>query len=134
MEGFNEWLTTLANVTQIATDIMHLLRGITPNPDPEKQAYRQRVKTRRRNQEARPEWDAIGRCVWYLDPNVPDDIQMEYVPKVVQDTFSGILHGRAAHGLSMEFSQITSDQTHTYLMETGRFPGGCCVLFWAKPN
>ena len=59
---------------------------------------------------------------------------MEYVPKAVQDTFYGILPGRAASGMSTEFSQSTSDQQHTYLMESGRFPGGTYVFFWAKPN
>ena len=134
MDGFNEWLDALTNAVEIANRAWHLLRNITANPDPEQQAYRERVKTRRRNKEARPEWDAIGRCVWHFDPNVPNDIQMEYVPQALQDTFSCILHGRAAYGLSTEFSQITSDQQHTYLMEAGRFPGGACVLFWAKPN
>lgn len=134
MDAFIEWLALLPIVIELAYQAMHLPRNITTKPDPEQEAYHQRVRTRRRNQEARPEWDAIGRCVWHFNPNVPNDIHMEYVPKAVQDTFSGILHGRAASGMSTEFSRITSDQQHTYLMEAGQFPGGAYVSFWAKPN
>lgn len=141
MKVFNEWINAIANLMELADlaiillgAFFTLLKRFTSNPDPEKQAYRQRVKTRRRNQEARPEWDHIGRCIWHFNRKVPDVIQMEHVPQAVQDTFSCILYGRAASGLSMSFSQTTSDQHHTYLMEAGKFPGGACVFFWAKPN
>ena len=135
MDGFNEWLSLLINnLAEYATYATNPLREFTINPDPEKQAYRQRVRTRRRNKEKRPEWDHIGRCIWYFNQNVPNIILMEYVPQGVQDTFSSILYGRAASGQSATFSQITSDQHYTYLMEAGQFQGGVFVLFWSKPN
>ena len=134
MDGFNEWLSLLNNLAEFANHATNLLRKFTTNPDPEKQAYRQRVRTRRRNKEERPEWDHIGRCIWHFNQNVPKIIRMEYVPQDVQDTFSSILYGRAASGQSATFSQITSDQHYTYLMEADQFPGGARVFFWSKPN
>ena len=134
MDGFNELLVLLNNFVKCANHATNLLRKFTTNPDPEKQAYRQRVKTRRRNKEAKPEWDHIGRCIWHFNQNVPNIIRMEYVPQDVQDTFSSILYGRAASGQSATFSQITSDQHYTYLMEAGEFQGEVFVFFWSKPN
>ena len=134
MDGFNELLVLLNNFVKCANHATNLLRKFTINPNPEKQAYRQRVRTRRRNKEERPEWDHIGRCIWYFNQNVPNIIRMKYVPQDVQDTFSSILYGRAASGQSATFSQITSDQHYTYLMEAGQFQGGVFVLFWSKPN
>ena len=136
MDGFNEWLSLLNNLAEFANHVTNPLREFTinPDPDPEKQAYHQRVRTRRRNKEERPEWDHIGRCIWHFNQNVPNIIRMEYVPQDVQDTFSSILYGRAASGQSATFSQITSDQHYTYLMEAGQFQGGVFVFFWSKPN
>ena len=134
MDGFNEWLGLLNNFMKCANHATNLLGKFTTNPDPEKQAYRQRVRTRRRNKEERPEWDHIGRCIWHFNQNVPNIIRMEYVPQDVQDTFSSILYGRVASGQSATFSQITSDQHYTYLMEAGQLQGGGFVFFWSKPN
>ena len=88
MDGFNEWLGLLNNFMKCANHATNLLGKFTTNPDPEKQAYRQRVRTRRRNKEERPEWDHIGRCIWHFNQNVPNIIRMEYVPQDVQDAFS----------------------------------------------
>ena len=134
MDGFNEWLVLLNNFVKCANHAINLLGEFITNPDPEKQAYRQRVRTRRRNKEERPEWDHIGRCIWHFNQNVPDIIRMEYVPQDVQDTFSSILYGRVASGQSATFSQITSDQHYTYLMEAGQLQGRGFVFFWSKPN
>ena len=138
MNGFNEWLNLLNNLAELANHVINLLRKFTTNPNPEKQAYRQRVKTRRRNKEERPEWDLIG-CILNFNWNVPNinapNIErMECVPQDVKDAFYIILYARVASGLSATFSQITSDQHYTYLMEVSQFPGGACVHFWSKPN
>ena len=54
----------------------NLLREITTHPNLEERTYRQRVKTRNRNGEERH----AGRCVWYLNPALRNDIKMKYVP------------------------------------------------------
>ena len=119
---------------QIVQLLISLPKRSEVHPDPEKQAYRQRVKTRKRNREARPEWDCIGHCIWYWDPTTENDIQMRYVPQPVQDAFQSILYTNVALGGGPNIHQTTSDQDHTYLMESGLVDGVAFVFFWAKPN
>lgn len=138
MEDFSGLIAVIKNCTGIANDFAAMLKiwlESVSGLNSEKALYRRRVRTRAKNGECRPEWDIIGRCIFYENPSVANRIEMDSVPKKLQDCFENILQVRCASGYRTgDIEQLVSDQEYTYLIEAGRLPGVAHVHFGRKPN
>ena len=123
---------SVENVTTVGRRLFEMT--IDKGGYPERDAYRKRVRNRKKTGEFRPEWDLLGRVAFdelgsqYLT-------EMDAVPQHLQDTMTNsIRSGRIKPG-SANTVQV-SDENYLYMLEVGTgwpYRNSMIFVFWQRP-
>lgn len=143
MTEWNEVIPSVVKIIENTTAIVRVFVERMADQKPVEQAtgkaealeaYKRRVRNRRKTGEFRPEWDLLGRVAF--DHHGQQFLtEMDNVPQSLQNTMTGsIKSGRIRPG--PEHAIEVSDENFIYLLEVGAgWPvnDSLTFVFWFKP-
>ena len=123
---------TAENVTTVGRRLFEM--AIDKRIDPEHDAYRRRVRNRKRTGEFRPEWDLIGR-VAFDEHGSQYLTEMDAVPECLKNLMTNsIRSGRIKPG--PDNTVQVSDENYLYMLEVGTgspYRDSMVFVFWQRP-
>ena len=137
MEDWHQIVKSIAvtaeNVSIVGRKLFEM--AIDRQVDPELNAYRKRVRNRKKAGEVRPEWDLLGRVAF--DGNGKQFLtEMDAVPQHLRDLMDrSIRMGGIKPG--SEHTVKTSDENFLYMLEIGSgWPkrNSMIFVFWQRPS